>query len=135
MKNVEVATRPTEIKNLKKLTGYKHAYRIKIRDYRIGMYMKRTLLSLHGSSTERIYTKFFLDIILKGSFIMWTLSFDLPAQYSLPTVPQCCGFSRFLGHFLFLKNFTSNWLLIIYEIFGMPQLTTVLFYIYSLSYE
>jgi mRNA interferase RelE/StbE len=40
IENVDAATRTTEIKNLKKLTGYKHAYRIKIGDYRIGVYIE-----------------------------------------------------------------------------------------------
>ena len=44
IENVEAATRKTEIKNLKKLTGYKHAYRIKIRDYRIGVYIEKDVV-------------------------------------------------------------------------------------------
>lgn len=44
IENVEAATRTTEIKNLKKLTGYKHAYRIKIRDYRIGVYIENGIV-------------------------------------------------------------------------------------------
>lgn len=44
IENVEATTRTTEIKNLKKLTGYKHAYRIKIGDYRIGVYIENGIV-------------------------------------------------------------------------------------------
>ena len=40
IENVEAATKTTEIKNLKKLVGYKYAYRIKIKDYRIGIFIE-----------------------------------------------------------------------------------------------
>jgi len=35
--NTEKASKISEIKNIKKLTGFKNAYRIKISDYRIGV--------------------------------------------------------------------------------------------------
>jgi mRNA interferase RelE/StbE len=38
--NVEQATNLKEIKNLKKLTGYKISYRIEIGDYRIGIFIE-----------------------------------------------------------------------------------------------
>lgn len=40
IENVESATKLSEIKALKKLTGYKNAYRIKISDYRIGVFIE-----------------------------------------------------------------------------------------------
>ena len=40
IKNVEEATRKNEIKGLKKLTGFKNAYRIKINDFRIGIFIE-----------------------------------------------------------------------------------------------
>jgi mRNA interferase RelE/StbE len=40
IENVESATKLSEIKALKKLTGYKNAYRIKIGDYRIGVFIE-----------------------------------------------------------------------------------------------
>jgi mRNA interferase RelE/StbE len=43
--NVESATKPTEIKALKKLTGYRHAYRIKVGDYRIGIFIESNLVT------------------------------------------------------------------------------------------
>jgi len=38
--NVESATKITGIRNLKKLTGFKNAYRIKIGHYRIGIFIE-----------------------------------------------------------------------------------------------
>ena len=40
IKNVEEATRKNEIKGLKKLTGFKSAYRLKINDFRIGIFIE-----------------------------------------------------------------------------------------------
>jgi mRNA interferase RelE/StbE len=39
IKNVENADKRSEIKGLKKLSGYKNAFRIRIGDYRIGIYI------------------------------------------------------------------------------------------------
>jgi len=39
IKNVESAAKRSEISGLKKLTGYKNAFRIKIGDYRIGIFI------------------------------------------------------------------------------------------------
>ncbi len=39
IKNVEDSTSAAEIKGLKKLSGYKNAFRIKIGDYRIGVFI------------------------------------------------------------------------------------------------
>ena len=44
IENVETATRTTDIKNLKKLVGYKYAYRIKIKDYRIGVFIQNGIV-------------------------------------------------------------------------------------------
>ena len=38
--NVEKANSIKEIKNIKKLSGFKYAYRIKIGDYRIGLFIE-----------------------------------------------------------------------------------------------
>ena len=40
IESAEAAIKTTDIKNLKKLVGYKHAYRIKIKDYRIGVFIQ-----------------------------------------------------------------------------------------------
>ena len=37
--SVESSSKATEIKSLKKLKGYKHAFRIKMGDYRIGVFI------------------------------------------------------------------------------------------------
>jgi mRNA interferase RelE/StbE len=39
VKNIINATNTKEIKNIKKLKGYKSFYRIKISDYRVGIYL------------------------------------------------------------------------------------------------
>lgn len=44
IENVEEAGKTTEIKGLKKLTGYKFAYRIKIGDYRIGIFIENSVV-------------------------------------------------------------------------------------------
>ena len=44
IENVEAASKTTEIKNLKKMVGYKYAYRIKIRDYRIGVFIENGIV-------------------------------------------------------------------------------------------
>jgi len=41
IKNVEDSASPAGIKGLKKLSGYKNAFRIKIGDYRIGIFIVR----------------------------------------------------------------------------------------------
>jgi mRNA interferase RelE/StbE len=40
IEKVEKANKTTDIKNLKKLTGYKYAYRIRIGNYRIGVFIE-----------------------------------------------------------------------------------------------
>ena len=40
IKNVENSASPAEIRGLKKLSGYKNAFRIKIGDYRIGIFIE-----------------------------------------------------------------------------------------------
>ena len=44
IENVEAASRTTEIKNLKKMVGFKYAYRIKIKDYRIGIFIENGIV-------------------------------------------------------------------------------------------
>ena len=41
IKNVEDSAYPAGIRGLKKLSGYKNAYRIKIGDYRIGIFIEK----------------------------------------------------------------------------------------------
>jgi len=41
IKNVEESASPAGIKGLKKLSGYKNAFRIKIGDYRIGVIIEK----------------------------------------------------------------------------------------------
>ena len=39
IENVELSSNVLSIKNIKKLKGYKNAYRIRIRDFRIGIFV------------------------------------------------------------------------------------------------
>lgn len=39
--NIEASASPAEIKELKKLSGYKNAFRIKIGEYRIGIFIEK----------------------------------------------------------------------------------------------
>ena len=41
IKNVEDSASPAGIRGLKKLSGYKNAFRIKIGDYRIGVFIEK----------------------------------------------------------------------------------------------
>ncbi len=41
---VESANSLSELTNLKKLSGHKHAYRIKIGDYRIGLFIENSIV-------------------------------------------------------------------------------------------
>ena len=42
--NVENATNISEIKDIKKLSGYKNAYRIKLGNYRIGVFIEDNIV-------------------------------------------------------------------------------------------
>ena len=42
--NVELATNISEIKDIKKLSGYKNAYRIKTGNYRIGVFIENNVV-------------------------------------------------------------------------------------------
>jgi mRNA interferase RelE/StbE len=44
IQNVEKASKFSEIKDLKKLKGSKNAYRIKIGDYRIGVFLEKNTI-------------------------------------------------------------------------------------------
>jgi mRNA interferase RelE/StbE len=44
IENVETATRPKEIKNIRKIKGEKTAFRIKINKYRIGIYILKGIV-------------------------------------------------------------------------------------------
>jgi mRNA interferase RelE/StbE len=39
--NVEMASKISDIKNIKKLTGFRNVYRIKLGDYRIGLFIDK----------------------------------------------------------------------------------------------
>jgi len=41
IENIEFASNIGEIKNIKKLSGFRNAYRIKIGDYRIGVFYRK----------------------------------------------------------------------------------------------
>ena len=59
IENVETATRTTDIKNLKKLVGYKYAYRIKIKDYRIGVFIQNGVVEFARVNHRKdIYSNF-----------------------------------------------------------------------------
>ncbi|MBN2778624.1 MAG: type II toxin-antitoxin system RelE/ParE family toxin [Bacteroidales bacterium] len=42
--NVELATKISEINNIKKLAGYSFSYRIRIGDYRIGVFIENDIV-------------------------------------------------------------------------------------------
>ncbi|HNW88693.1 MAG TPA: type II toxin-antitoxin system RelE/ParE family toxin [Bacteroidales bacterium] len=44
IENTENAAKITDIKGLKKLSGYKFAYRIRIGDYRIGVFIEKNIV-------------------------------------------------------------------------------------------
>lgn len=44
IENAENAAKITDIKGLKKLSGYKFAYRIRIGDYRIGVFIEKNIV-------------------------------------------------------------------------------------------
>jgi mRNA interferase RelE/StbE len=59
IKQVSKATIPEEIPNLKKLTGYKSAFRIRIGDYRIGVVIeKNTVIFVAFAHRKEIYRRF-----------------------------------------------------------------------------
>jgi mRNA interferase RelE/StbE len=59
VKNVETATTLANIKNFKKLKGYKNAYRIKIGDYRIGVFVENDIVEfariVHRKDIYRVF--------------------------------------------------------------------------------
>ncbi len=59
IKQVSEASNQQEIPNLKKLTGYKSAYRIRIGDYRIGVIIERnTIIFVAFAHRKEIYKRF-----------------------------------------------------------------------------
>jgi mRNA interferase RelE/StbE len=59
LKQVSEAASPEGIPNLKKLTGYKSAFRIRIRDYRIGVIIeKNTVIFVAFAHRKEIYKRF-----------------------------------------------------------------------------
>lgn len=59
IKNVENSTSRSQIKGLKKLKGYKNAFRIKIGDYRIGIFIERNTVEfarvIHRKDIYKIF--------------------------------------------------------------------------------
>jgi mRNA interferase RelE/StbE len=59
VKNVETATSLSDIKNFKKLKGYKNVYRIKIGDYRIGVFVEKDIVEfariVHRKDIYRVF--------------------------------------------------------------------------------
>jgi len=59
IKNVENSTSRSQIKGLKKLKGYKNAFRIKIGDYRIGIFIERNIVEfarvIHRKDIYKIF--------------------------------------------------------------------------------
>ena len=57
--SVESSSKATEIKSLKKLKGYKHAFRIKMGDYRIGVFIENDTVEFariaHRREVYRIF--------------------------------------------------------------------------------
>ena len=59
IKQVSRASTLDEISNLRKLTGYKSAYRIRIGDYRIGVIIeKSTVIFVAFAHRKEIYNRF-----------------------------------------------------------------------------
>jgi mRNA interferase RelE/StbE len=59
IKQVSEASTPNEIPNLKKLSGYKSAFRIRIGDYRIGIIIERnTIIFVAFAHRKEIYKRF-----------------------------------------------------------------------------
>lgn len=61
IKEVESAGNLRQIKNLKKLKGYKHYYRIRIKDYRIGLKIEKATIYFvdidHRKNIYRLFPK------------------------------------------------------------------------------
>ncbi len=59
IKQVSKAASPNEIINLKKLSGYKSAFRIRIGDYRIGVIIEKNTITFVAFAHRReIYNRF-----------------------------------------------------------------------------
>lgn len=56
---MEVAKTIREISNCKKMTGYKTAYRIKMEDYRIGLFYERGIIDLTTVMHRRDIYRYF----------------------------------------------------------------------------
>lgn len=59
IKNVEDAVSLRDIKNLKKLTGFKNVFRIKVGDYRIGIFIENNIVEfarfVHRKDIYRVF--------------------------------------------------------------------------------
>lgn len=59
IKNVETAVSLRDIKNLKKLKGYKNVFRIKVGDYRIGIFVENNIVEfarvVHRKDIYRVF--------------------------------------------------------------------------------
>ncbi|OWY22520.1 plasmid stabilization protein [Sphingobacteriales bacterium UPWRP_1] len=59
IEQVEQAQTPQNIDNLKKITGFKNAYRIKIKDYRMGIFIEKNRVTfiriVHRKDIYRLF--------------------------------------------------------------------------------
>ena len=59
IKQISEAVSPNEIVNLKKLSGYKSAFRIRIGDYRIGIVIEKNIVTFVAfAHRKEIYNRF-----------------------------------------------------------------------------
>jgi mRNA interferase RelE/StbE len=59
IENVEFATNIGEIKNIKKLSGFRNAYRIKIGDYRVGVFIEKDVVEFARIARRKDIYKLF----------------------------------------------------------------------------
>lgn len=59
IEEIESANSLLDINNIKKLSGDKISYRIRLGDYRLGIFYEKIQLNLFALFTEKIYIKFF----------------------------------------------------------------------------
>ena len=59
IRELETSSSVRSISNVKKMTGYKNAYRVRIRDYRLGFYYENDIIELasfqHRSKIYRVF--------------------------------------------------------------------------------
>ena len=59
IKSIETCQKPSEVPHLKKMTGYKHYYRIKVGEYRIGLKIEKdSFILIRLMDRKEIYKYF-----------------------------------------------------------------------------